>query len=243
MSRATLGLAFFAVFVLGLLIGRVTAPSALKELRSSSSSSSNPTTDAQDEADDADVNVAEARDRRAVRTQSARPVVDVDAVPPVTAARVVELEREVTRLRALVQEQQASEAEVVGVVVPFPEGRTAKGDEQVLHEALRKALAARGLDGDVRALDCSEFPCIAHGRVKSVDDGAVHAVLDDAKRAVGGGPYASVSKFVDEKDPSKSFSAFSLALFPEDLPPAERENLNKRLRARKNAYVDATAGE
>lgn len=242
MSRATLGLAFFAVFVIGLLIGRVTAPSELKELVTRSSSSSDPTIATEEgDAEDDDVSVAEARDRRAVRMQSARPV--VEAVPPVTAARVAELEGEVTRLRALVQEQQASEAEVVGVVVPFPEGRTAKGDEQVLHEALRKALAARGLDGDVRALDCSEFPCIAHGRVKSVDDGAVHAVLDDAKRAVGGGPYASVSKFVDEKDPSKSFSAFSLALFPEDLPPAERENLNKRLRARKNAYVDATAGE
>ncbi|MDP2342135.1 MAG: hypothetical protein Q8O67_14350 [Deltaproteobacteria bacterium] len=243
MSKATLGLAFFAVFVIGALIGRVTSPSELKAAIAPKPSSLSSSASREAPEPDPRAPIDEALDRRAVRTERVRPVVDVGAAPLVTAERVIELEREVTRLRSLVDEHKAIDVEVGGTAVAFPEGRTAKGDEQALHEALRKALAAHGLVGDVKALDCSEFPCIAHGRVNGVDDVAMQAVIDDAKRAVGGAPYASVSKFVDAKDPAKAFSSFSLALFPEDLPAPEQENLNKRLRNRKNAYVDATAGE
>jgi hypothetical protein len=244
MSKATLGLAFFAVFVIGALIGRVTSPA---ELRASSSSSSPAAVASRPERElsrDDVQRVAEALDRRAVRTEAARPVVDVGAAALAAAERVLELEREVMRLRSLVDVQQQVEKETAGTAVAFPEGHSAKGDEQALHEALSKSLKARGFDGDVTALDCSEFPCIAHGKIKgNVDGDAVQGAFDDAKRALGGNAYVSLSKFVDDQDASKTFSSFALSLFPEGLPLEEQDNMNKRLRNRKNAFVDASVGD
>ena len=240
MSNATRALSLFAVFVIGLLIGRVTAPSELKELQSSSSLS--PALVDQQEAggeqEREELSRLRALERRLQQT-------DVDApAPVVTAERVIELQREVTRLRSLVREQQAAETETAGVVIPFPEGRAAQSDEQALHQALRKAFAAHGLDGEVSALDCSEFPCIAHGKIKGdVDHDALEPVFKDTRQAIGGAPYVSHSKFVDDKDPTKTFSSFSLALYPEGLPAPEQDNMNKRLRHRKNAFVDASAGD
>ncbi len=245
MRRGTQVLAFCAVFVIGVLIGRVTAPSELRAALSSSSSTASSSAPISRDADAEDTPSGSAAPAAGARVFGGTlQLPDVGAAPVVSAERVVELEGEVRRLRTLVDEQKAVETDANGVVVPFPDGRTAKGDEQALHEALNKALAAHGLAGDVTALDCSEFPCIAHGRLKGdIDNEALQPVFDDAKRALGGETYASLSRYRDEKDPTKTYSSFSLSLFPSDLPEAEQQNLNKRLRARKNAYVDATVGD
>lgn len=161
------------------------------------------------------------------------------ATTVVSEERVQFLEGEVRRLQRLVDTQSATQAETEGTPIAFPEGHSKEADQQKLLAALQTALKAHGLDGDVAAVDCSEFPCIAHGGFKGIDDEAINAVFDDAKAAVGGAPYASLNRFKGSKDGESDKTTFSLSLYPENLPAAEQENLNKRLRARKNAYVDS----
>jgi hypothetical protein len=159
----------------------------------------------------------------------------------VSEERVQLLEAEVRRLQKQVEAQQQVARELEGQPIPFPEGRTPASDQAQLMSALQTALEAHGLDGDVAAIDCSEFPCIAHGAIQGIDDEALNAVFADAKAALGGAPYASLNRFVDDKDAANSKTSFSLSLYPEGLPQDQQDNLNKRLRARKNAYVDAAA--
>lgn len=159
----------------------------------------------------------------------------------VSEERAQWLESEVKRLKQLVDTQTATQTETEGTPIAFPEGHSKEADQQKLLAALQTALKAHGLEGDVAAVDCSEFPCIAHGGFKGIDDDAINAVFDDAKAAVGGAPYASLNRFKDAKDAANDKTTFSLSLYPENLPQAEQDNLNKRLRARKNAYVDAAA--
>lgn len=154
--------------------------------------------------------------------------------------RLRELELEIARLRGAVDAVAVERKEIEGTPVAFPAGHSAEADERAFHESLKKALAARGLDGEVQALDCTEFPCIAHGLIrKDIDDLTMRGIADDAKRALGwGAPYLSLSRFVDDKNPANSKSGFSVAIYPDDLPPDEQKNMNKRLRDRKNAYTD-----
>ncbi len=159
----------------------------------------------------------------------------------VSEERVQFLEGEVKRLKKLVDAQTATQTESEGTPLAFPEGHSKEADQQKLLAALQTALKAHGLEGDVAAVDCSEFPCIAHGGFKGIDDDAINAVFDEAKAAVGGAPYASLNRFKDAKDAANDKTTFSISLYPENLPQAEQDNLNKRLRARKNAYVDAAA--
>lgn len=158
---------------------------------------------------------------------------------PVTVERVRALEAEVRRLRASVEGHELAVKETEGMAIAFPEGRTAAADQEQLMTTLQASLKARGLEGEISAIDCSEFPCIAHGGIQGIHDDALNAVLKDAETKLGGLPYAGVNRFINNDDPSTAKTTFSIALFPKDLPEAEQQNLNKRLRARKNAYVDA----
>lgn len=155
-------------------------------------------------------------------------------------AEVKRLRSEVQRLERQVQSAEAAQHEAEGQPIPFPEGKAPATEQQALLSTLQGALSAQGLDGEVSAVDCSEFPCIAHGKIAGVHDDDLNAAVAAAKQKLGGLPYAAFNRFVDDKDPQKSQTTFSVSLYPEGLPEDEQQNLNKRLRARKNAYVDAS---
>lgn len=155
--------------------------------------------------------------------------------------RLRELEAEVARLKGTVAAVEGQRREIEGTPIAFPEGHSPEGDERAFHESLQKALAVRGFEGEVQSLDCSEFPCIAHGVIKKdIDDLTMRAIANDAKATLGwGAPYLSLSRFIDDKNPANSASGFAVAIYPDDLPYEEQQNMNKRLRDRKNAFTDA----
>lgn len=155
-------------------------------------------------------------------------------------AEVKRLRSEVQRLEGQVKNAEAAQHEAEGRPIAFPEGKEQATEQQALLSTLQAALAAEGLDGEVSAVDCSEYPCIAHGKIAGVHDDDLNAAVASAKQKLGGLPYAAFNRFVDDKDPQKSQTTFSISLYPEGLPEDEQQNLNKRLRARKNAYVDAS---
>lgn len=221
----------------GFALGRMTATN--KDLGDRPASTTTTTTTTRD--DDDDDGDSEPREERPVPAWAggATTASTTPGKLVVTEERVQQLEGEVRRLQKLVDVQTATQTETEGTPIAFPEGRSKESDQQQLLTALQSALKAHGLDGDVTAVDCSEFPCIAHGGFKGIDDAAINAVFDEAKAAVGGAPYASLNRFKAGKDGEQDKTTFSLSLYPENLPQAEQENLNKRLRARKNAYVDA----
>jgi hypothetical protein len=223
---------------LGIKIGRRDAPPA-------ASAAALPERAEDDEGDGNDDDARVDERPGALATASAREVARAFDVEHATraqlVARVRELEKANARLSGTVADNRAEKEAVEGTPIAFPEGHSKQADSDAFHKALVDALAKAGLAGDIEAMDCNEFPCIAHGTITGdISDDAMQTFVDDAKTRVGwGAPYVSLSRFKDPADPTKNSASFALSLFPEGLPDDEQQNLNKRLRDRKNAYVDA----
>jgi hypothetical protein len=232
----------FVVFVLAFVAGRATAPRPrLSRAQTVGLPDKPDVVDADDDDDDV------AADGAGAPSGSGAPAPPRVAgaaaggnaeVGIVSVERTQFLEREVARLQKLVEVQQATTKETEGTAIAFPEGHNAEGDQAKLMDSLQAQMKSHGLKGDITAVDCSEFPCIAHGVIAGINDDALEGVIGDTSKALAGSPYASFNRFVDDKDAAKNKTTFSLSVFPKDLPEAEQENLNKRLRARKNAFVD-----
>lgn len=241
MKPGLVAVVVFVVFVLAFVAGRATAPRQ-RLTPAHTDPVGDPVNSAGNEEDhEDDVDGAHAPSGSgppAVRGAAAAAAANVEAVGIVSVERTRFLEREVARLQKLVEVQQATTKETEGTAIAFPEGRNAEGDQAKLMDSLQAQMKSHGLKGDITAVDCSEFPCIAHGVIAGINDDALEGVIGDTSKALAGSPYASFNRFVDDKDATKNKTTFSLSVFPKDLPEAEQENLNKRLRARKNAFVD-----
>jgi hypothetical protein len=77
------------------------------------------------------------------------------------------------RLRALVAKQDEELAlsdqdrvDREGLPLPFPKDLPARHTERGLVDAFTQAFAATGVDGNVTAVDCAEYPCIVWGEMK-----------------------------------------------------------------------------
>lgn len=175
------------------------------------------------------------------------PFADPAAIDPALASRSVseqarrveQLEAEVRRLNQRVARHDAFQQGLEGARVAFPADRSADADQQQLLDALQESFRRRGIDGEVSAVDCGEFPCIAHGVVRGGDAGDVRTLARDAQGVIGGAPWLAIAAGNDAG--GKSRVLFSIACHPSGLPPPELDNLNKRLTLRRNGYLEASA--
>jgi hypothetical protein len=98
--------------------------------------------------------------------------------------------------------------------------------------------------GEVTSVDCSEFPCLVHGKISSAD-GVAGAKRDFEKvRGLtalsysGSDFYASTSDFEGKPgEPSQEF--FTLSYYPKLADP-EKAAIGARMRLRKNQFMDAS---
>jgi hypothetical protein len=140
----------------------------------------------------------------------------------------------------------ATRVELEGVRAEAPPDLDAAFRGDAVRAAFESALGAPDVSGEISAVDCSEFPCIVHGRLKL-------AGLDDEKdlevliREVAGGydgadMYVSQTLFREDPadDTSPGEQIFSAAFDPRGLAPDLKSNIDKRLRFRKNEYRDAS---
>lgn len=135
-------------------------------------------------------------------------------------------------------------AQLEGHPVPWPSGVDARYEEPAFLAALNAAIRDEKLSGQVRGIDCTEFPCIAHGQL-DLDNPRDHAKLERlfaAMKTKYPGADFYLSQTVYTEDPNGNDPAqqrFSMSFFPKAEDEAAQSDFNVRLRSRKNAYVDA----
>ncbi len=137
---------------------------------------------------------------------------------------------------------EATREEAEGVPFPTPAvvpPRHTEASQRALFEA---ALEELGFDGEVEGVDCSELPCFVHGTLAGADsatlDDDLGRLIEQTRQGMGNDDvYASRSIFEDP-DANKADMTWSISWYPPQWHEAGPEAFNKRLRFRKNEYVD-----
>ncbi len=152
-------------------------------------------------------------------------------------ARIAELEGELDTAKDVT-------AQLEGEATPWPSDADPRFAEDAFLAALNESLDEEKLSGQVRGLDCTEFPCIAHGQL-DLDNPRDREKLErlfEAMKAKYPGADFYLSQTVYSDDPNGDDPAqqrFSMSFYPPPEDEAAQRALNVRMRSRKNAYVDA----
>lgn len=173
----------------------------------------------------------------------------------VPAGTTAQLRAEVARLtKELAVEKQRRES-VEGKPIPFPADVPERQTEKGLMTSVRAALAEMKLAGDVTAIDCSEYPCLASVRVQGAVDmhrflkmPALAGYVDDQPSFSGTSSPDGDNVFVvgfnepsqlvvkpDDPQREEKMAQFAAQL------EAERERRSARVRALFQAGVDELA--
>jgi hypothetical protein len=129
--------------------------------------------------------------------------------------------------------------------VAFPTDLDPHFREKGLGEAFANALAATGVTGQVTTTDCSEFPCLVHGQVDALESmeqaqSDVKKLQESAASAYPGADfYLSTSEMKPDTDDGSGKILWTASFYPRDLPEDLKQQINRRVRDRKNEYFDA----
>lgn len=164
-------------------------------------------------------------DRRAVPASLARSCDERARAAQERAARLV---REIEAARA-------DRVEHEGEPIPMPEALPPRFEGASVRAALERAIAEARVEGRLEELDCSEYPCIAFGRLRGDEEDAERI---ERSRALS--PYRddvltllfwAVTDDAAPHDRPRETGLFALAFFER----AERERLGDRLDLRLRA--------
>jgi hypothetical protein len=90
----------------------------------------------------------------------------------------------------------------------------------------------------VNSVDCSEFPCLVHGRVDlgfPADHGRLRALVAAVQEGYEGDDFY-VSKSTLQGGSTDAYQLFAASFYPPDLPDAPA--MERRMRTRKNDHFD-----
>jgi hypothetical protein len=140
--------------------------------------------------------------------------------------RVSQLERKAAAEDVLLREKE-------GVPIKAPEHLDARFDQEKVRGAVNAGLKEVGLDGEVTAVDCSEYPCLAVGEIKGASFGreeagrvghsaALSAYTGDSRQSLG----------TSVEDNGHLRNLFGVAVYPKAADDAEQQQIAKRLHYR-----------
>lgn len=179
------------------------------------------------------------------------------SAPRATAARpqslgeresCASLRDEVAALRATLHREVVARTEREGAPIAFPEGLAPAFREPALVAAFGDA--ARAVKADKAAIDgvdCTEYPCLLFGVLPAGADGVdgarqqMEALERTMERAYpGAAKWLSTSGFEPiAGGDGTAYVRFTLAFYPEPEPGDEADALNKRMRLRRDEYVES----
>lgn len=149
------------------------------------------------------------------------------------------------RLRALVDRRDEELAlldvervEREGEPQPFPKDLPARFAEQALLSTLTTALKEAGVEGDITAIDCAEYPCMVWGE----------ALIDTSELTRELGKSPAFAAYADDSKHVRGWGAgegkrelFAITLMPKDPARSDQEKalLDRRLQARAQAAFEA----
>lgn len=157
--------------------------------------------------------------------------------------------KENARLKEALGQEQVLREETEGAPIAFPEDLPAAYREAGLRAAFSEALAGAGIEGEVEAIDCSEFPCIVYGSAGV--DGESRAPLDTA--------FGAFESLLDERwprethdqhtsvwgarqatdDGTRQVNRFGMVVYPKAFADGGDPALRKRIRFRQQQYVES----
>lgn len=165
--------------------------------------------------------------------------------PPELLAEVEALRSELTTLRRQLDDERTLRLDTEGEPVAFPPELPDHFREPTLRRNFQAALEEAGLDGEIKSIDCSEFPCIVYGDVANPDDRALDALTEtEAMKAYkdAANNTSAWGRRLDEgesEDTRRTF--FGIALMPKHTTedPTHRSEIGKRLRFRNEQAFEA----
>jgi len=138
-----------------------------------------------------------------------------------------QLEKKLAVEGALVQQKQ-------GVPIKAPEHLDPRFDQESVRSAVNAGLKEAGFDGEVTAVDCSEYPCLAVGELKGSRFGPDESERLTKSSAMTG--YSGDSKLSfgssSDRNGQGTRNLFGIAMYPKSADPAEQQQIDKRLRYR-----------
>jgi len=148
---------------------------------------------------------------------------------------------ELQRLRARVAELEGRLAtggtpggEGDGSTLKRPVNLDARFDQERIRGALNAAFRESGLDGEVTAVDCTEYPCLLVGQIKGAEFGPEESdrvAKASALAAYGGDSQVGFGSSTTDKAGNRK-NVFGVAVFPKATDDAERQQVQRRLRHR-----------
>ncbi len=159
------------------------------------------------------------------------------------------LQQQVAELSRQLEAESEMRAGQEGHAFAFPEGLPDAYRGDALRQLFTNKLQQSGLEGDIEAVDCSEFPCIVYG--KAMMEGDDRSSLDKAFREMNNlianefDPErhhynTSVWGGIDEgPQGKKQKNIFGFAIYPKDsVADGDMTAMKRRLRYRNTQYAD-----
>jgi hypothetical protein len=204
-------------------------------------------------------------ERRALRAQRSELQAQVDGlegqIKELTVARskgesLADTENRVLReqlrtaVETLTAERQEQETRA-GEQVPWPGQLSPAYREDGLRTNFMEAIRASGLAGEVKSIDCTEFPCVVYGEAATPGDRdaaeaamkrfeeQLHAAYPEKDHQVHESVWGRSGKSVDGEQEHKTM--FAISVYPDDVVDKSGvEKVRKRLWHRRELYMEAT---
>jgi hypothetical protein len=165
---------------------------------------------------------------------------DDTTMPPMAAENRI-LRDEIEKLRSALRREKDARAAEESSPIEFPRDLPERYRQEAMLKAVSEAIRAAGVPGEVRSVDCNEYPCIVYGDARVHSPGELHTYFRRAEEQLRRDyPAASsamrTSLFSSRPQEGEETTAlFGIAIYPKAESEAERAQENemrKRMRYR-----------
>ncbi|MBN2361220.1 MAG: hypothetical protein JXR83_17325 [Deltaproteobacteria bacterium] len=149
------------------------------------------------------------------------------------AAQVAQLRAQLRELEAQLESEQALQQEKQGTPATAPAELAARFDPEKVRTALNASLRELGLDGEVNAVDCGEYPCLLVGELKGKHFSREESERLGQSAALAGYQQDSRLSFgTSRREGDRVVNQFGIAIYPKHDDKQAEDNIRKRLHYR-----------
>ncbi len=142
-----------------------------------------------------------------------------------------QLRNRIVELEALLEEKEAALGRAGGVPIPFPEGLDDRHSQRGLLDVYSEIFESTGVQGDLVAIDCSEYPCMVQGRLDVEEDWEDSwDAIREAMRDKSDGAWFSCSSSLGRPSDDGPLTFVVAHCGPEQIEPDGQDRVEARVR-------------